>query len=100
MFGKFFPILPWKKKKLLPIRKKILRKPYTKHNDIFSDFVQNMMSFVQNLRKFVQKQKKEADKLSHLCRGFQLTPCTSLSFSAAKTTGNFYTSISSGSKSA
>ena len=22
MFGKFFPILPWKKKKLLPIRKK------------------------------------------------------------------------------
>lgn len=67
MFGKFFPILPWKKKKLLPIRKKILRKPYTKHNDIFSDFVQNMMSFVQ-------KQKKEADKLSHLCRGFQLPP--------------------------
>lgn len=55
MFGKFFPILPWKKKKLLPIRKKILREPYTKHNDIFSDFVQNMMSFVQNLRKFVQK---------------------------------------------
>lgn len=100
MFGKFFPILPWKKKKLLPIRKKILRKLYTKHNDIFSVFVQNIMSFVQNLRKFVQKQKKEADKLSHLCRGFQLTPCTSLSFSAAKTTGNFYTSISSGSKSA
>lgn len=60
MFGKLFPILPWKKKKLLPIRKKILRKPYTKHNDIFSDFV--------------QKQKKEADKLSHLCRGFQLPP--------------------------
>lgn len=74
MFGKFFPILPWKKKKLLPIRKKILRKLYTKHNDIFSVFVQNMMSFVQNLRKFVQKQKKEADKLSHLCRGFQLPP--------------------------
>ena len=60
MFGKFFPILPWKKKKLLPIRKKILRKPYTKHYDIFSDFV--------------HKQKKEADKLSHLCRGFQLPP--------------------------
>jgi hypothetical protein len=88
------------KEKTSPHPKKILRKLYTKHNDIFSVFVQNIMSFVQNLRKFVQKQKKEADKLSHLCRGFQLTPCTSLSFSAAKTTGNFYTSISSGSKSA
>ncbi len=100
MFGKFFPILPWKKKKLLPIRKKILRKPYTKHNDIFSVFVQNIMFFVQTLRKFVQQQKKEADKLSHLCRGFQLIPCISLFFSAAKTAGTCYPSTSSGSKSA
>lgn len=100
MFIKFFPILHGKRNIFSPSRKKILGELYTKHNDIFSVFVQNMMSFVQNLRKFVQKQKKEADKLSHLCRGFQLTPCTSLFFSAAKTAGNFYTSISSGSKSA
>lgn len=99
MFGKFFPILPWKKKKLLPIRKKSSGN-YTQNITISFQFLYKTLCLLYKILENLYKNRKKKQTNYHTYAEFFSFPCTSLSFSAAKTTGNFYTSISSGSKSA
>lgn len=58
MFGKFFPILPWKKKNFSP-SEKILRKLYTKHNDIFSVLYKTLCLLYKILENLYKNRKKK-----------------------------------------
>lgn len=64
MFGKFFPILPWKKKKLLPIRKKSSGN-YTQNITISFQFLYKTLCLLYKILENLYKNRKKKQTNYH-----------------------------------
>ncbi len=64
MFGKFFPILPWKKKKLLPIRKKSSGS-YTQNITISFQFLYKTLCLLYKILENLYKNRKKKQTNYH-----------------------------------
>ena len=74
MFGKFFPILPWKKKKLLPIRKKSSGN-HTQNITISFQFLYKTLCLLyKNLENLYKNRKKKQTNYHTYAEVFSSSP--------------------------